>query len=158
MNNTYNILVFAYLWGWGTIFLGASSGKADLKNDKETVWGLSLSKERKKERKKERNKQKKQWSSLRGRIYQSIQKLENVCLMRKFQFKSCIEILQRSSNNMYFEWVLWRWGGIGVWDKGQAGPCMGRCMGGAKMMLNIHCYYSMKHWRNWWHILMHSGL
>ena len=23
-----------------------------------------------------------------------------------------------------------RWGGIGFWDDGQAGPCMGWCMGG----------------------------
>ena len=26
---------------------------------------------------------------------------------------------------MYFNWVFVRWSGIGVWDDGQAGPCMG---------------------------------
>ena len=32
---------------------------------------------------------------------------------------------------MKCRWVLVRWGGIGVWDDRQAGPCMGQCMGGA---------------------------
>ena len=39
------------------------------------------------------------------------------------------EVSTGSSSFMYLEWVLWRWGGVGVGIDRQAGPYIGRCIG-----------------------------
>ena len=64
-------------------------------------------------------------------------------IISKTQVIKNSKIIQKNSRSiMKSNWVPVRWGGIGVWDDGQAGPCMGRCMGrwmGGAWVGALHC-------------------